>query len=113
MDLEDPEVREGIKEGNKVKGEAERLIGLPGIAFVGWHNSEHPAVSGVHLTAIGNVLEALSTGNSIAVSLGLAVSMHKDRFLFGFGWDIYDSRSATKRKGSQDYIMTFKYSGLF
>ena len=100
-------------DGNKVKGEAERLIGLPGIAFVGWHNSEHPAVSGVHLTAIGNVLEALSTGNSIAVSLGLAVSMYKDRFLFGFGRDIYDSRSAAKRRGSQDYIMTFKYSGLF
>ncbi|MBT6150042.1 MAG: choice-of-anchor D domain-containing protein, partial [Gemmatimonadetes bacterium] len=100
-------------EGNTVKGETERLIGLPGIAFVGWHNGEHPAVSGVHLTAIGNVLEALSTGNSIAVSLGLAVSMYKDKFLFGFGWDIYDSRSVAKRKGSQDYIMTFKYSGLF
>lgn len=100
-------------EGEKVKGEAERLIGLPGIAFVGYHNAEHPAVSGVHLTAIGNVLEALSTGNSIAVSLGLAVSMYKDRFLFGFGWDIYDSRAKAKRKGSQDYIMTFKYSGLF
>lgn len=101
------------KDGNLVKGKTERLIGLPGIAFLGWHNSEHPAVSGVHLTAIGNVLEALSTDNSIAVSLGIAVSMYKDRFLFGFGWDIYDSRPTAKRKGSQDYIMTFKYSGLF
>ncbi len=101
------------KDGNTVKGEAERLIGLPGIAFVGFHNGEHPAISGVHLTATGNVLEALSTGNSIAVSLGIAVSMYKDKFLFGFGWDIYDSRTAAKRKGSQDYIMTFKYSGLF
>jgi hypothetical protein len=100
-------------EGNKVRGKTERLIGLPGIAFLGWHNAEHPAVSGVHLTAIGNVLEALSTDNSIAVSLGVAVSMYKDRFLFGFGWDIYDSRPKAKRKGSQDYIMTFKYSGLF
>jgi len=100
-------------EGNKVKGETERLIGLPGLAFVGWHNSEHPAISGVHLTATGNVLEALSTGNSIAVSLGLAISMYKDTFLLGFGWDIYDSRTRVKQKGSQDYIMTFKYSGLF
>ena len=100
-------------EGNKVKGETERLIGLPGLAFVGWHNSEHPAISGVHLTATGNVLEALSTGNSIAVSLGLAISMYKDTFLLGFGWDIYDSRARVKQKGSQDYIMTFKYSGLF
>ncbi|HCL28587.1 MAG TPA: hypothetical protein DIC52_09145, partial [Candidatus Latescibacteria bacterium] len=100
-------------DGNVVRGETERLIGLPGLAFVGWHNSEHPAVSGIHLTATGNVLEALSTGNSIAISLGLAVSMYKDRFLLGFGWDIYDSRTKAKRKGSQDYIMTFKYSGLF
>jgi len=100
-------------EGKRVKGKTERLIGLPGLAFVSWHNAEHPAVSGVHLTATGNVLEALSTGNSIAVSMGIAVSMYKDRFLFGFGWDIYDSRPRAKRKGSQDYIMTFKYSGLF
>ena len=100
-------------DGNKVEGETERLIGLPGIAFLGYHNAEHPALSGIHLTAIGNVLEALSTGNSIAVSMGIAVSMYKDRFFFGFGWDIYDSRPRAKRKGSQDYIMTFKYSGLF
>ena len=40
----------------------------------------------VHLTAIGNILEALSTDNAIAVSLGLAVSLYKNRFLFGFGW---------------------------
>ncbi len=101
------------KNGNKVKGETERLIGLPGLAFAGWHNSENPSVSGVHLTAIGNVLEALSTDNSIAVSMGLAVSLYKDRFLFGFGWDVYDSRAKAKRRGTQDYIMTFKYSALF
>ena len=100
-------------EGNRVKGETERLIGLPGIAFAGWHNDEHPAVSGVHLTAIGNVLEALSTDNSIAVSLGLAFSLYKDRFLFGFAWDIYDSRPRARREGTRDYILTFKYSGLF
>ena len=105
--------RDWIDDGEKVEGVTERLIGLPGIAFLGWHNAEHPALSGVHLIAIGNVLEALSTGNSIAVSMGIAVSMYKDRFLFGFGYDIYDSRPRDKRKGSQDYIMTFKYSGLF
>ena len=65
------------------------------------------------MTAIGNVLEALSTQNSIAVSVGLAVSLYKDRFLFGFGWDVYDSRPRARRKGTQDYIMTFKYSALF
>lgn len=101
------------RNGNRLRGRTERLIGLPGIAFAGWHNSEHPAVSGVHLTAIGNVLEALSTDNSIAVSLGLALSLYKDRFLFGFGWDIYDSRPQAKRRSTQDYILTFKYSGLF
>lgn len=101
------------KDGKEQKGETERLIGLPGLAFAGWHNAEHPAVSGVHLTATGNVLEALSTGNSIAVSLGVAVSLYKDKFLLGFGWDIYDSRPTAKRRGSQDYIFTFKYSGLF
>ena len=86
---------------------------MPGIAFAGWHNTENPFVSGVHFTAIGNVLEALSTQNAIAVSLGVAVSLYKDRFLFGFGYDIYDSRPKAKRKGTQDHIMTFKYSGLF
>ena len=70
-------------------------------------------MSGIHLTAIGNVLEALSTENSLAISMGLAISFYKDQFLFGFGWDVYDSRPAPRRKGSQDYIMTFKYSGLF
>ena len=101
------------EEGQLVKGKTERLIGLPGIAFAGWHNAEHPAVSGVHLTAIGNVLEALSTDNSIAVSLGVALSLYKDRFLFGFAWDIYDSRPKARREGTRDYILTFKYSGLF
>jgi hypothetical protein len=96
-----------------VRGKTERLIGLPGIAFAGWHNVDNPSISGIHFTAIGNVLEAISTGNRLAVSLGLAVSFYKDQFLFGFGWDIYDSREKSKRKGSQDYIMTFKYSGLF
>ena len=100
-------------DGNRVKGKTERLIGLPGIAFAGWHNVDNPSISGIHFTAIGNVLEALSTENSLAVSLGLAVSFYKDQFLFGFGWDVYDTRPKTKRKGSQDYIMTFKYSGLF
>lgn len=100
-------------DGNTVEGKTERLIGLPGIAFAGYHNSENPSISGVHLTAIGNVLEALSTENSIAVSVGLAVSLYKDRFLFGFGWDVYDSRPRAKSKGTQDYIMTFKYSALF
>jgi len=99
--------------GNHVEGVAERLIGLPGIAFAGYHNSENPSVSGVHLTAIGNVLEALSTENSIAVSVGLALSLYKDRFLFGFGWDVYDSRPDVKKKATQDYIMTFKFSALF
>jgi len=100
-------------DGNRVHGKTERLIGLPGIAFAGWHNSENPSVSGVHFTAIGNVLEALSSGNAIAVSLGVAVSLYKDRVLIGFGYDIYDSRPKAKRKGTQDYVMTFKYSGLF
>ncbi|MEE2628047.1 MAG: hypothetical protein VX670_06145, partial [Candidatus Latescibacterota bacterium] len=100
-------------DGNRVKGKTERLIGLPGIAFAGWHNVDNPSISGIHFTAIGNVLEALSTENSLAVSLGLAVSFYKDQFLFGFGWDVYDTRPKAKRKGSQDYIMTFKYSGLF
>ena len=99
--------------GNTVEGQTERLIGLPGLAFAGYHNSENPSVSGVHLTAIGNVLEALSTQNSIAISVGLALSLYKDRFLFGFGWDVYDSRPDVKQKGTQDYIMTFKYSALF
>ncbi len=101
------------RDGKKVEGETERLIGLPGIAFAGWHNPDNPSVSGIHLTAIGNVLEALSTDNAIAVSLGIALSAYKDRLLFGFGWDIYDSRPLVKRKGTQDYIMTIKYSGLF
>ncbi len=100
-------------DGNAVPGQTERLIGLPGLAFAGWHNVDSPSISGIHFTAIGNVLEALSTGNSLAISLGVAVSFYKDQFLFGFGWDIYDSRPQAKKKGSQDYIMTFKYSGLF
>ncbi len=100
-------------EGNAVPGQTERLIGLPGLAFAGWHNVDNPSISGIHFTAIGNVLEALSTGNSLAISLGVAISFYKDQFLFGFGWDIYDSRPQAKKKGSQDYIMTFKYSGLF
>ena len=100
-------------DGNIIEGKTERLIGLPGIAFAGWHNPDNPSVSGLHLTATGNVLEALSTDNAIAVSLGLAVSAYKDRLLFGFGWDIYDSRPKPKRKGTEDYIITFKYSGLF
>ncbi|MBT5057380.1 MAG: choice-of-anchor D domain-containing protein [Gemmatimonadetes bacterium] len=101
------------KDGNKVEGETERLIGLPGIAFAGWHNSQNPSVSGIHLTATGNVLEALSTNNAIAISLGVAVSLYKDRLLFGTGYDIYDSRPRAKRLGTQDYIFTFKYSALF
>ena len=100
-------------DGNAVPGQTERLIGLPGLAFAGWHNVDNPSISGIHFTAIGNVLEALSTGNSLAISLGVAISFYKDQFLFGFGWDIYDSRPQAKKKGSQDYIMTFKYSGLF
>ena len=100
-------------DGNTVKGKTERLIGLPGIAFAGWHNTESTSLSGVHLTATGNVLEALSTDNAIAVSMGIALSLYKDRFLLGFGWDIYDSRPLARRKGTQDYIMTIKYSGLF
>ena len=100
-------------DGSRIEGEAERLIGLPGIAFAGWHNPDNPSLSGVHLTAIGNVLEALSTDNAIAVTLGIALSAYKDRLLFGFGWDIYDSRTRAKQQGTQDYIMTIKYSGLF
>jgi len=101
------------RDGNMVEGETERLIGLPGIAFAGWHNSENPSISGIHLTATGNVLEALSTTNAIAISLGVSVSLYKDRLLFGFGYDIYDSRPRAKRLGTQDYIFTFKYSALF
>lgn len=101
------------RNGDAVQGQTERLIGLPGLAFAGWHNVDNPLISGIHFTAIGNVLEALSTENSLAISLGVAVSFYKDQFLFGFGWDIYDSRPRAKKKGSQDYIMTFKYSGLF
>ena len=101
------------KDGKTVPGQTERLIGLPGLAFAGWHNVDSPSISGIHFTAIGNVLEALSTGNSLAISLGVAISFYKDQFLFGFGRDIYDSRPQAKKKGSQDYIMTFKYSGLF
>ena len=100
------------KNGKKVKGETERLIALPGIAFFGCHDSRNPSVSGIHFTAIGNVLEALSTNGSIAVSLGLSVSLYKDRFLLGFGWDVFDSRPRARRKGTQDYIMTIKYSGM-
>jgi hypothetical protein len=100
-------------EGNTVKGKTERLIGLPGLAFAGLHDSENPFISGLHLTAIGNVLEALSTTNSLAVSMGVAVSLYKDQFLIGFGRDIYDSRTKDKRRGTSDYIVTFKYSGLF
>ena len=55
-------------DGKIVKGKTERLIGLPGLAFAGWHNSENPSISGIHFTAIGNILEALSTDNSIAIS---------------------------------------------
>lgn len=100
-------------DGKRVRGGTERLIGLPGLAFAGWHNVDNPSISGIHLTAIGNVLEALSTENSLAISLGVAVSVYKDQFLFGFGWDIYDNRPLAKKQGSQDYIMTLKYSGLF
>jgi len=99
-------------QGNRVKGRTERLIGLPGIAFFGYHNRESNGVSGIHFTAIGNVLEALSTENSIAVSVGVAISFYKDRFLFGVGRDVYDHRSREMRKGTRDYIMTFKYWGL-
>ena len=98
--------------GKKVKGETERLIALPGIAFFGWHDSRSPSVSGVHFTATGNVLDALSTNGSIAVSLGVSVSMYRDLFLLGFGWDVFDSRPKARRKGTQDYLMTIKYSGL-
>ena len=100
-------------DGKTIKGKTERLIGLPGLAFFGYHNSQNPSVSGVHLTATGNVLEALSTANSIAISVGIAVSMYKDRFMFGVGRDVYDHRPKAIREGTQDYIMTFKYWGLF
>ena len=62
---------------------------------------------------IVNVKGGGMTGQAGAVSLGVAVSLYKDKFLLGFGWDIYDSRPTAKRRGSQDYIFTFKYSGLF
>ena len=100
-------------DGKAVQGRTERLLGLPGLAFAGWHNVDNPSISGIHLTAIGNVLEALSTEKSLAISLGVAVSFFKDQFLFGLGWDIYDNRPLARKQGSQDYIMTFKYSGLF
>ena len=100
-------------DGKAVQGRTERLLGLPGLAFAGWHNVDYPSISGIHLTVIGNVLEALSTEKSLAISLGVAVSFFKDQFLFGFGWDIYDNRPLARKQGSQDYIMTFKYSGLF
>ncbi len=100
-------------DGKAVQGRTERLLGLPGLAFAGWHNVDYPSISGIHLTVIGNVLEALSTEKSLAISLGVAVSFFKDQFLFGFGWDIYDNRPLAREQGSQDYIMTFKYSGLF
>ncbi len=100
------------EEGNLVEGSTERLIGLPAFAFFGFHNSESPGLSGIHLTAIGNVLEALSTENSIAVSLGVAVSFYKDRFMFGIGRDVYDNRPRAKRASTSNYIMTFKYWGL-
>ncbi len=100
-------------DGKAVQGRTERLLGLPGLAFAGWHNVDNPSISGIHLTVIGNVLEALSTKKSLAISLGVAVSFFKDQFLFGLGWDIYDNRPLARKQGSQDYIMTFKYSGLF
>ncbi|MFA6107212.1 MAG: choice-of-anchor D domain-containing protein [Candidatus Latescibacterota bacterium] len=99
--------------GDTVKGDTERLVGLPGFAFFGYHNAENPSISGVHLTATGNVLEALSTENSIAVSLGVSLSFYKDRFMFGVGWDVYDHRPKARRRGTADYITTFKYWGLF
>ncbi|MDE3260125.1 MAG: choice-of-anchor D domain-containing protein [Gemmatimonadota bacterium] len=100
-------------DGNAVQGKTERLLGLPGLAFAGWHNVDNPSISGIHLTVIGNVLEALSTERSLAISLGVAVSFYRDQFLLGFGWDIYDNRPLARKQGSQDYIMTLKYSGLF
>ncbi len=100
-------------DGNTVRGRTERLLGLPGLAFAGWHNVDNPSISGIHLTVIGNILEALSTEKSLAISLGVAVSFFKDQFLIGFGWDIFDNRPLAKKQGSQDYILTFKYSGLF
>jgi hypothetical protein len=99
-------------DGVTVQGNTERLIGLPGIAFFGFHNAQSNGISGIHLTAIGNVLEALSTENSIAVSVGIALSFYKDRFMFGVGRDVYDHRSRSKRNGTEDYLMTFKYWGL-
>ena len=99
--------------GDTIKGDTERLVGLPGFAFFGYHNTENPSISGIHLTATGNVLEALSTENSIAVSLGVSISLYKDRFMFGVGWDVYDHRPKARRRGTADYITTFKYWGLF
>ena len=101
-----------IRPGRK-GGKTERLIGLPGLAFAGWHNADNRLVSGLHLTAIGNVLEALSSDNSLAISLGVALSFYKDKFLVGFGWDIYDHRPKDKQKATEDYIVTIKLSGLF
>jgi len=100
------------KDGHIVKGNTERLI-LPGLAFAGWHNSENPLISGIHFTVIGDVLQALSTEKSIAVSLGTALSLYKDRVLFGLAWDIYDRRPKTQRQGSKDFVLTFKLAGLF
>ncbi len=100
------------RNGSRVRGRTERLIGLPALAFFGFHNSDSDGLSGVHITAIGNVLEALSTENSIAVSMGLALSFYKDRFMLGVGWDVYDHRVRDQRLGTKDFIMTFKYWGL-
>jgi hypothetical protein len=100
-------------DSQRVHGHTERLIGLPGLAFFGFHNSESGGLSGIHLTAIGNVLEALSTENSIAVSAGLAMSFYKDRFMLGIGWDVYDHRSRERRRGTEDLILTVKYWGLY
>ncbi len=100
------------RDGNTVKGETERLI-LPGLAFAGWHNYENPLISGIHFTAIGDVLQAISTEKSIVISLGVALSIYKDRVLFGLAWDIYDRRPRAKRNGSKDFVLTFKYAGLF
>jgi len=91
-------------------GRSERLIGLPGIAFAGWHNRESRGVSGIHFTAIGDLLQALGQDVSLAISLGTAISFYKDKLLIGIAGDVYDRRQ--NKDQTQDYVITIKYAGF-
>ena len=98
-----------IRPGRK-GGRSERLIGLPGVAFAGWHNRDNRGISGIHFTVIGDLLQALGQDVSLAISVGAAISFYKDKLLVGIAGDVYDRRS--DKDQTQDYVITIKYAGL-